>query len=279
MLLDTHCHIHFRAYDKNRDEVLARIKEKNVGMITVGTNYPTSASAVEFVKNHKNVWAAVGTHPHHLFPGFTDPDEEENHSVEIFDYEKYKALAVQEKVVAIGECGIDIFRLPDGCSREEVLAKQEAVFRMHLDLADELDLPVIVHGRDAHEEIRKILEEYVSAGKLKKRGVIHCYTGTISEAAAYLPLGFYIGFTGIITFPPRKNQTETLAQVVASLPLDKILIETDAPYLSPVPHRGKQCEPQYVEFVARKIAEIKGVAYEEVVEQSYQNAKNLFNLP
>lgn len=280
MLIDTHCHIHFRAYDQDREEVIRRTLREGVQMITVGTNLATSEDAVHLAMAHDGIWATVGLHPNHLFPGPVDPDEESVMSVETFEIERYREAARKSKVVAIGECGLDYFRLPATLtpSLSPQGRGQKEVFRAHLDLADELNLPVIIHCRDAHADLARILKEYLAAGKLKRRGVIHCFTGSQNEAETYLPLGFFISFTGIITFPPRKNQTEMLADVVRAVPLDRILIETDAPYLSPVPHRGKRNEPAYVKFVAEKIAKIKEIPYDEVASQTSNNANQLLKL-
>lgn len=278
MLIDTHCHMNFRAYDDDREEVIQRSLDAGIGMINVGTNFQTSLDAIQVAEKHNMSWASVGMHPFHLFPYPTDEQEEATQSVEGFDVEKYRELAKHEKVIAIGECGIDLYRIPDGFTQQEVEEKQEAAFRQHLDLADELGLPVIVHCRDGHEQVFQILKEYTDAGKLKSKGVIHCFTGTKEEALKYLPLGFLISFTGIITFPPRKNQTEILADVVRAIPLNKIMAETDAPYLAPEPFRGKRCEPAHVKNVAEKIAEIKNQPFETVVEQTTKNAKELFRL-
>ncbi len=279
MSIDTHCHIQFKAYDENRDAVLMRAREAGVRMIAVSSERASSEAAVRIAAAHDDVWAAVGLHPNHLFPYPVDADEEAISSVEQFDPAIYRALAKQKKVVAIGECGLDYYRIPEHLDHAEVRVAQEKTFRAQLALADELGLPMIIHCRDAHAEMFRILKENSDAGKLVRRGVIHCFTGTVAEARSYLPLNFFISFTGIITFPPRKGQTETLADVVAAVPLDRILIETDAPYLAPLPHRGKQNEPAFVKFVAEKIAEIKNVSVTEVAEQTTKNAEQLFHLP
>lgn len=278
MLVDSHCHIQFKAYDENRDEVIRRARHEEVRMIAVGSGRASSEAAVRIAASCDIIWAAVGLHPNHLFAYPIDIEEEAILSVEHFDSEIYRALAAQKKVVAIGECGLDYYRIPENLDHAEVRAKQEKVFRAHLDLADELKLPVIIHCRDAHVDVARILKEYGDVGKLARRGVLHCFTGTVAEANVYLPLGFYVSFTGIITFPPRKGQTETLADVVRAVPLDRILVETDAPYLAPVPYRGKQNEPAYVRFVAKKVAEIRGVRMEEVEIQTTKNTEQLFHL-
>lgn len=247
-------------------------------MITVGTKARTSRDAVALAEKHEGVWAAVGLHPGHLHAYPLDVEEEIIPKPEDFDATIYRELAKSPKAVAIGECGLDYYRIDEKSDRGEIKRKQEEVFRAHLDLADELNLPVIIHCRDAHMDVQTILQEYLVNGKLSCRGVIHCFTGTKSEALAYLPLGFLISFTGILTFPPRKNQEETLAEVVRALPLDRLMVETDAPYLAPIPFRGKQNEPIYVRYVAEKIAEIKDIFFNTVAAQTSENARKLFKI-
>jgi TatD DNase family protein len=178
---------------------------------------------------------------------------------------------------------LDYYHIPENLNREEVIAKQKQTLRRQLDLASQTGLPVVIHCRDAHEDQLEILQEYAGQGKLTKRGVAHCFTGTLQQAQDYLDLGFLVSCTGIITFPPRKkdvlpNGLSPLQEVVRQLSLDSIMVETDAPYLSPEPFRGKRNEPWHVEFVAKKIAEIKNISFEEVCEATTQNAKKLFGI-
>lgn len=278
MLVDTHCHLHFQGFKENRAEVIKRAQAAGILMITVGTKARTSRDAVVLAEKHDGMWATVGLHPNHLHAYPLDVEEEIVPKPEDFDAAIYRELAKNLKVVAIGECGLDYYRIDERADREEIKRKQQEVFRAHLNLADELNLSVIIHCRDAHADVQKILKEYLATGKLARRGVIHCFTGTKLEAEAYLPLGFLISFTGIITFPPRKDQQETLADVVRALPLDRIMIETDAPYLAPVPFRGKQNEPTYVRYVAEKVAEITGAAFDTVADATSKNARQLFRI-
>jgi len=182
--------------------------------------------------------------------------------------------------VAIGECGLDYYRIPETLNREEVIENQKQQVRLQFDLADEMNLPVVIHCRDAHDDQFSIIQEYLNAGKLQRKGVIHCFTGTLKEAQRYIDVGFYISFTGILVFPDRKDPTKItdLQQIAKALPLKSILIETDAPYLTPPPNRGKRNEPWMVEFVAKTISELKSVPVEEVINQTNQNANNLFHL-
>lgn len=290
MLIDTHCHVHFNAYKDDMDDVIKRTLDKGVFMITVGTQKDTSRLGLEVAERYDGLWASVGLHPNHLTKQeFWDdeelPPQEQPNSIirtraETFDPAYYLALAKHPKCVAIGECGLDYYRIPVDQEVQEVKEAQEVALRGQFDVATQAGLPVIIHCRDAHGRQAELIEEYVSAGKLARRGVVHCFTGTLEEARRYLDLGFYISFTGIITFPPRKGEgsVSPLQQVVRDVPLASILVETDAPYLTPIPHRGKRNEPWYVQFVAEKVAELKSISVEEVAEMTTQNARQLFGL-
>jgi TatD DNase family protein len=293
MLYDTHCHVHFNAYKNDMDDVIKRTLQKGVFMITIGTQKDTSRSGLEIASRYDGLWASVGLHPNHLTrQAFWDdeelpPEEQATDLIrtraETFDPVYYRELARHPKCVAIGECGFDYYRIPNDVDVEEIKRVQEAAVRGQFDTASETDLPVIVHCRDAHEMQTRVIREYVDAGKLARRGVVHCFTGTFEEARVYIDLGFYISFTGVITFPPRKGEADEeglspLHRIIRALPLEKILVETDAPYLTPIPFRGKRNEPWYVQFVAEKVAELKQVSVEEVAEQTTANAKKLFRI-
>lgn len=275
--IDTHCHVHFGVFKNDVADVLARACEAGVGMVVVGTLQKTSREAVAFAREHENVWAAVGLHPNNIH--FIVPSEDEGSGREDFDYNFYRELARAPEVVAIGETGMDAYRIPDGFEREEVLKEQERVFRLHLDLCDELGKPVIIHVRDAHEEVMRVLAEYVSAGKLSRRGIMHCFTGTPEQARRYVELGMYISIPGIITFPPKKGETEnSLIAALRVVPRDRLLVETDSPYLAPVPHRGVRNEPAYVVSTAEKVAEILGMDRGECTEALVTNARRVYAL-
>lgn len=304
--IDTHCHVHFNAYKKDMDEVIRRSLSENVFMITVGTQTTTSRLAVETAERYDGVWAAIGLHPNHTveqeffdeeeldlppFQGGIKKGSQEAKTrfdhvktrCESFDSAYYRELAKHPKVVAIGEFGLDYYRIPENVEREEVIARQKVAARAQLAFADELDLPVIIHSRDAHQDQFALLKEFVEAGKLTRRGVVHCFTGTLEQAQDYLSLGFLISFTGIITFPPKKNDTapngrSPLQNVVAALPLEAMMVETDAPYLAPQPVRGERNEPRFVKHVAEKIAELKGLSLEEVATATNANARLLFQI-
>lgn len=186
---------------------------------------------------------------------------------EEFDYYFYKTLALNEKTVCIGETGLDYYRL-----QEPSKNKQIDVFEKHINLALELDKPLMIHCREAHEDVMKILKKFKPSSGDKLRGDIHFFSGTWEEAKKYFDLGFLISFTGVITFA--RNYDE----IVKKSPLDKIMIETDAPYVAPVPYRGKRNEPVYVAEIAKKIAEIKGLDFKEVAEKTAKNALDLFKI-
>jgi len=255
MLFDSHAHLNFKAFNNDFDKIIKKCLKENLWLINVGSKYDTSEKAVTIAQNYeKGVWVAIGLHPTHV-------------GDEIFDYQKYLALAKNSpKVVAIGETGLDFYRTTD----PELRVKQKELFLNHLRLAQELDKPLILHCRDAYNDLLKILELQVSSYKL--HGVIHCFSGNRQQAKQFLEMGLFLGFTGVITY------SSDYKAIIKDLPLEKILIETDCPYLAPVPHRGQRNEPLFVEYVAQKIAEIRGLSLEKVAEQTFQNTLQLFGL-
>lgn len=279
MLIDTHSHLNFAAYKNDRDEVVKRTLGNNVWFINVGSQYETSKKAVEIAQRYKEgVYAAVGLHPIHLAAGLVkiknDAEETDVFAKgEDFDREKYRELAQSKKVVAIGEIGLDYYFKPKTKKKlSEFKEKQKKAFLEQLDLAKELGLPVIFHCRFGHEDLLEILKNYKPKNSdYKLKGVIHCFSGDWQKAQQYLEMGFYLGFNGIIF-------KLDLDGVIKKTPLEKILIETDCPYLTPIPFRGKRNEPLYVKYVAEKIAEIKNIPIEEVAKVTTENAKNLFNV-
>src|SRR3989339_1000813 len=274
-MFDTHCHIQFKGFNDDCGEVIKRCKEKDCVMFAVGTQKDTSKKAAEFAQKYDNVYAIVGLHPIHSTS--TEVDEEETSFVsreEEFDYEYYKNLASQPKVVGIGECGIELFHLPKDKNKEEISEKQKKGFLAQIKLAKELNLPMSIHVRDAYKEVLQIVSK-----EEKIKGVIHCYTGDWTTAQKFLNLGFYLGFTGVITFPARKSSpkaTSDLLEVVKNCPLDRILVETDSPYLAPQAYRGQRCEPWMIEEVVKKIADIKNMGFGEIMEKVEENTKKLF---
>jgi len=248
MLIDSHAHLNFKAFNHDFDQVIKRSLGEGVWMINVGSKYETSKKAVEIAEQYNNgVFAAIGIHPIHA------KDEK-------FDKDKYKKLAKSNKVVAIGEIGLDYFK-----NYGDFKEKQEQVFLEQLDLAKELDLPIILHCRMAHEDLLEIIKNY------QLSGVIHCFTGNLEQAKKYLDLGFYIGINGII-------YKRDLKEVIKKTPLEKILIETDCPYLIPPQLKVERNEPIFVRHIAKEIAKIKAISFEKVCQTTFENATNLFKL-
>lgn len=289
MLIDTHCHLNFKAYKDDADEVIKRTLKNDTWMINVGSLYSTSFKAIELAQNYKEgVYAAIALHPIHIkgkniidlssrpdLSAQADKSEINNKSnnLEEFDYQKYLTLAKNKKVVAIGETGLDYYRIKNE-NEKEIKALQRKVFIEHIELAKELKKPLIIHCREAHPDLYKILSENFKNKKISDfgNGVLHCFSGTYEDAREYINLGFLISFTGIITF------TNQYDDIIKKLPMDKIMVETDSPYLTPVPFRGKRNEPLYVKYIAQRIAEIKGIDFEKVAEETTNNAKNLFKI-
>ncbi len=255
-LFDAHCHLQMPQYDGDREEVLARMREAGMEGVVPGVDFETSRAAVELARKHDFLWAGVGLHPN------------DNLSEE-FDEEKYASLASDPKVVAIGECGLDYFRA--GKTGEERQAQFKR-FEAQLQLALHANKALIIHCRDAHEDMLKILSAHRRDHGNKVRVIIHFFTSTSELAQKYLDLGCYLSFPGPITY------TDMYDASIRATPLDKILSETDSPFAAPVPNRGKRNEPAYVEEVVKKIAALKGGSVEVIIEHIYRNAHKVFNL-
>jgi len=279
MLIDTHSHLNFNAFKDDYEEVILRSLAEGVSMINVGSQYDTSKKAIDIASvSEDGVWASVGLHPIHAGRTRPDIDEAEKKETELenneaggFDYDKYKDLARSIKVVAIGETGLDYWYKPKTKRKfEEFLSKQKEIFLKQLDLANELNLPVILHCRMAHNDLFGIIEDKIKKQNHNLTGVIHCFTGSWEQAEKYLELGFYIGLNGIIF---KLN----LDEIISKIPLEKILVETDCPYLTPPQASGRN-EPIFVKYVSEKIAELKKISFDEVSEKTTENAKKLFRL-
>lgn len=283
MLIDTHCHVHFNAYKDDMDEVVRACLAGGVQMVTIGTQKDTSANGIKLAERYDGVWATVGLHPSHIFAGYHDEGEVQFKSRnETFDPVYYGELLKHPKVVAVGEMGLDYHYEYEGVSPEEMKAREADAFEQGARLAIAADLPVVIHCRDAHDDQAALIEKIwgpVKEGE-PTRGVIHCFSGTRADAERYLSQNFMLAFGGTITYPPRKSDVkegkELLTDVVKWAPLDRIVIETDAPYLTPVPHRGERNTPLNVKFVAEKIAELRHLSYDEVAAATTANAKRLF---
>ena len=291
VLVDSHCHLNFINFRDDADSIAAAILRDNYALISVGAQESSSRIAIAFAeKFDRGVYAAVGLHPIHLFEEMVESfkiDGKEQvfkTAAEAFDKEKYRGLiASSDKVKAIGEVGLDYYYF-DGKTPQDIESwrgKQFSALAGFISLADELDLPLILHCRGtksdpfgAYDDLLAVLNEQIGQG-MKISGVVHCFGGNFRQSEEFIKLGIYIGITGIITF---KNGADELKKVVEASPLEKLLIETDAPFLAPDPYRGQRNEPKFVEFVARKVAEIKRQPYDRVAAATTGNAKDLFNI-
>ena len=256
MLIDSHAHIQGKEYAGEVEAVIERARAAGVEkIIAVGGagDMSSNTEAVVLADSFPNIYATVGMHPH------------DAKDVGAYELQTLKELAASPKVVAVGETGLDYYY---SHSPHDV---QRRVFSQFIHMARDTDLPIVVHERDAAPQAAELLR---SEGGGDLRGVIHCFTGDYEAACAYLDLGFYLSFTGIITF---KN-AEPLREVVRKVPLEKMFVETDSPYLTPVPHRGRRNEPAFVRFVAETIAKVKGVELAEVARVTSENVKKLFRI-
>ena len=270
--IDAHTHIHFLAYKDDREEVLDRAKKAGVRMITVGTQNSTSISAVEFARANPGwVWATAGFHPGHFATEWHhDKNEQIESDKEIFDLAKLKEIASAPEVVAIGECGLDYFRIPEEDVATRKMQKEGFIAQLHL--ARDLQKPLMIHCRAAFQDLLEILERHRDSLNSPCPGAIHFFSGNLEEAKKLLELGFVFTFGGVVTF------SRDYDEVVKLIPLERILPETDAPYVAPNPYRGKRNEPVYVLETIKKLAELKGVSVEEFAEATLQTAIKVFNL-
>ncbi len=274
---DAHTHTNFVAYDADRDEVMKRAHERGVGMNIVGTQYDTSLAAVELARQYEHAWATIGLHPIHTSKSHHDEKElgegnkEFTSRGEVFDMQKYLTLGADPKVIAVGECGLDYYRL-EGDTKQ----KQQDAFVQQIELANALNKPLMLHIRSAPkgagdgEAYRDALALVQSHAKV--RGDVHFFAGDWEIARSWLDVGFTLSFTGVLTF------THDYDEVVRNTPLDMILSETDAPYITPTPHRGTRNEPAYVTEVVKAIARIKEVEEEETAAQLIATARRVFGI-
>lgn len=253
MIFESHAHYDSRQFDEDRHELLESMGENGIRtIVNVGATWKSVEDVIKLAEEYPLIYAALGLHP----------DEVGDLNEERFSFLKQQCQ--HEKVVAIGEIGLDYYW--DNESHE----LQQKWFVRQLELARELDLPVVIHSRDAAEDTLKIMKEHAKG----MRGVIHCFSYSKEMAEEYVKMGFYIGVGGVVTFKNGKK----LKEVVEAIPLEKILLETDSPYLAPEPHRGKRNSSLYLSHIAQAIADLKGITYEEVVKQTEQNGKELFGL-
>lgn len=277
MIIDTHSHLNFQAFEKDRDKIIESCLKKDIWMINIGTNLETSRKAIEIAENYKiGIFASVGLHPIHLETNLVKikPDKKETKEKpqEKFDYEKYKRLAQSKKVIAIGEVGLDYWQRPKTKRKLSLFKeKQRELLYSQLNLACELSLPLIFHCRLAYDDLLKILKEF----KKSISGVIHCFTGKINYLEEFLKMGFYIGFNGIIF---KKIEGINFKELIQKTPLNKILLETDCPYLTPPDCKKERNDPTCLIYILREIAKIKKEKPEKIAEITTQNAFALFNL-
>ena len=252
MLFDTHAHMNDPAFDEDRDSVILGLKDKGVSnFLNVGCCLESSKDCIAMAEKYPFVYASVGSHP--------DSADEVTEEV----IEQYRQMALHPKVRAIGEIGLDYYY--ETIPREI----QQQAFRMQMELARELKMPVIVHERNAHDDGMKIVKEFKDV-----TGVFHCYSGSAEMARQLVNMGWYIGFTGVLTFKNARKAVET----AESIPLDRIVLETDCPFMSPEPYRGRRNDPGYLPYMAQKLAEIRNISLEEVIEATTNNAKRLYRM-
>jgi TatD DNase family protein len=254
MLIDTHCHLDFPDFVGQVPDVIARARAAGVGrMITISTHLSRFEAVHSLALQHPDVWCTVGVHPH-----------EAAREGAAATTEKLVGLAASDKVVGIGECGLDYFY--DKSPRDE----QQASFRQHIRAAVQTDLPLIIHTRDADQDTADLLRE---EGQGRARGVLHCFSSGRRLMEQAVEMGFYISLSGILTF----KKSEELREIARDVPMDRLLVETDSPYLAPVPLRGKTNEPAFTAHTAAVLADVKGVSVQEIAARTTENALRLFD--
>ena len=252
MLFDTHAHLNDPAFDEDRAELMAGLRDKGIGFVmNAGCSLQSSRDIIAMAEKYPWLYASVGSHP--------DSADEVNDAV----IEAYRVLCRHEKVKAIGEIGLDYYY--EDIPRDI----QKNAFRMQMALAKEVDLPVIIHEREAHDDGMRIVKEFPGV-----TGVFHCYSGSAEMARQLVNMGWYIGFTGVLTFKNARKAVET----AASIPLDRIVLETDCPFMAPEPYRGKRNDPGYLIKMAEKLAEIRGISVAEAIHVTTENAKRLYRI-
>jgi len=252
MLFDTHAHMNDPAFDPDREQVLLGLKDKGVDLVmNVGCSLDSSRDCITMAETYPFVYASVGSHP-------DSADEVDEAAIR-----QYRQMAAHEKVLAIGEIGLDYHY--EDIPREI----QQKAFRLQMELAQELQMPVIVHERDAHDDGMRIVKEFKGV-----TGVFHCYSGSAEMARQLVNMGWYIGFTGVLSFKNARKAVET----AQSIPLERIVLETDCPFMAPEPFRGKRCDPGYLYRMAERLAELRGISVEEVHRITTENAKRLYRL-
>ncbi|KKU90403.1 MAG: hypothetical protein UY19_C0003G0058 [Candidatus Wolfebacteria bacterium GW2011_GWA2_47_9b] len=256
-LIDAHTHVQLRQFNPDRDEVIKRAVEQDIWMVNVGTTRKDSQAAVDLCEAYaEGVFASIGQHP----------DERE-----IFDYDWYMRTGAHEKVVAIGECGLDYYRVEPHLFNDE-RDRQIELFQQHIELAKELGKPLMVHCREAFSDVKSVMRKEIGDLSADVPGILHFFTGTKEDAKTFLDFGFMFTFGGLITF------NREFDEILRYIPKERIIIETDAPFVTPDPYRGKRNEPAYVIEVAKALAEVRRAPFEDVCKQTTQNAKSAFGI-
>jgi TatD DNase family protein len=255
MFIDSHAHLDMKDFDRDRNLVIERaVKGGITHILTVGIDLPSSIHALRLTQEYDFIFSSIGYHPHNA------------ENLEIATLKELGGMASESKIVAWGEIGLDFYR------HRSPPEKQIEAFEQQLDMAVDYNLPVIIHNREADQEVFEVLRK---KGNRPERGVIHCFSGTYDLAMAFIQMGFYISITGTVTY---KNAFR-VQDVASRIPLDRMLLETDAPFLAPVPERGKRNEPLFVTHTAQKVANLRNIDTQEVARQTSENAKRLFRLP
>lgn len=277
-IIDSHSHFHFPAYDKDRQEIFLHMQEMQTWTVTIGTNATTSQKAVEAANHYPGVFACVGYHPNSFTSLYEDPDEPRDANP--YSIQTLTSIATSSpRIVALGETGLDYYRMDEGLDVEEGKRRQANAFLDHIRLGQKLDLPIVIHCREAFDDLIRLLAEEKAKGTAI-RGVIHCFTGSWELAQKLLDLGLYLSFTGIVTFKPRASDDpeQHTHRVIERMPLDRMMVETDAPWLAPEPYRGKRNEPSYAIHVVEQIAKLRNASVDEICQATTQNAIRYFRL-
>lgn len=256
-IIDAHTHVQFPQFDEDRDEVIKRAEENEIGMVQIGTDLEMSQKAYNLALQYNAMWATAGIHPHGAREGKEFPENE------------MRELLSKDKVVGVGECGFDFYNLSQE-EKEQVKPVQQELFENQIRLSSEYKKPLIIHTREAFDETLSLLED--KSKNMNIGGIAHFFTGGKDEAKRFLLLGFYFTFGGLIT------HNRSFDDVITYIPKDKILVETDAPYVTPAPWRGKRNEPSYIKETIKALADIYDESYENVTERLLENTKRIFNI-
>ncbi len=274
MIIDTHAHLNFDVFDKDREKIIEKCHKNKVLVINVGIDFETSKKAIEIAEKHKGMFASVGLHPLNLDTGLMKIKDKKERLEKVFDYQKYEKLAKSPKVIAIGEIGLDYYLKPKTKRKREIFkVKQKELLFEELRLAKKLNLPVIFHCRMAHFDLIQFLKENKEV--FPKKAVLHSFVGNLEELKEYLNFGYNIGFNGIIF---KKIEDIDFKKIIKAVPLEKILVETDTPYLAPPQVKEKRNEPIFVKYIIKRIADIKNLEFKKVAETTFENAKRLFKI-